>query len=489
MPPIIQVENLTYSYPGERTNVVSSLRFSVKEHEVIGIVGPSGCGKSTLLLALSGLIPHSISGSLSGKVLISGRNTINLSMAQLSQIVQLVFQSPESQLFALNVEDEITFGLENLHLPWKEIQSRLEHVLKLLDIEDLRRRSLEELSSGQKQRIALASVLAMKPRVLLFDEPTANLDPAAVQSLAQTISQLRKEHTVIIVEHNVEFLSKICDRLLLVEQGRLISQGSPVSMFRSKAYQQVMLAPHRTHQLIEKIKRIPTETVGKPILSIDCLSFSYPNGVRALSDIHLTIGKGDFVGIIGPNGSGKSTLALNLIGLLRGKAKITFQGRDITHLDVYERAKHIGYVFQNPNYQLFEETLDREIGFGPRNLGFSAGRVQKKVDEALHITNLVPLRDRDPHALSVGQKRRVSIASVLAMQPEIIILDEPDTGLDHKTAKHLMDYVKQLNNTGITIIMLSHSLELVVEYCNRVIAMKAGSVVPPSEILREYISR
>lgn len=483
---IIEVKGLTYYYPGDNNCVLKDISFKVNEGEILGIIGPSGCGKSTLMLALSGLIPHSIKGDMHGKVFINGKDVGKMIMSELSQSIQILFQSPESQLFALNVEDEVTFGLENLNVPWSKIEQKLDYVLKLLDIENIRHRSIEELSSGQKQRVALASILSMEPKILLFDEPTANLDPASIENFKKIINQLKKKHTIVIIEHNVELIRDITDRIILINEGKLIGEGKPKDVFKSEKYKNIMLQPHDVSKLIDKLQKISDKTKNKPILQIKHLNFSYSNKARALSDIDLDIGKGDFIGIVGLNGSGKSTLALNIIGLLHGKGQIILDGKDISSKDVYERTKRIGYVFQNPNYQLFEENLDDEISFGPKNIGLSENEVKERVEKALHVTNLVSFRACDPHALSVGQKRRVSIASILVMEPKIIIVDEPDTGLDHKSAKRLMDYVKRLNESGKTIILISHSVELVAEYCNRIIGIKDGKLTNKKEVFKEY---
>ncbi len=484
----IEVKDLNYSYPAEKSFVLNNISFNVKEGEVYGIIGPSGCGKSTLLLALSGLIPNSIKGDLSGSINILGRDNKGLSMAELSQKIQILFQSPDSQLFALNVEDEITFGLENLNLPWFEIERRLNNVLEELEIEHLRNRSIEELSSGQKQKVALASILAMEPKVLLFDEPTANLDQPSIRNLIELIKILKKKHTVLIVEHNVELINEICDNVLLIDDGKVLIEGKIDDVFKSKEYSEVMLPPHNLKEVIGKIGKLKSESKNKTILEIKDFNFKYTNNVKALSDIHLKIGKGDFIGIIGLNGSGKSTLALNIIGILKGSGEILLEGKNISKSDVYDRTKKIGYVFQNPNYQLFEENLFDEISFGLKNMGLGGKEIRERVYEVLHKINLADFVEKDPHSLSVGQKRRVSIASILAMKPEIIIVDEPDTGLDHKNAKELMEYIKKLNSEGKTIILISHSIELIAEYCNRVIGMKNGKIVDVKDVFEEYFN-
>lgn len=483
----LRVRNLSYSYPGERKKTLQDISFTARDGEVLGIVGPSGCGKSTLLLALAGLIPHSLSGKLSGSVLLCGQETGELSMAEISQKVQILFQSPESQLFALNVEDEITFGPENLALPWNEIVRRRDRSLARIGIERLRHRSIEELSSGQKQKVALAAVLAMEPAILLFDEPTANLDVPSIEALAETIGELRKKHTVIVIEHNIGFLIEVSDRVALMNGGRLLKIAAPEEIVRSKEYLRVMLPPSDRNRTIKKLRKRQSSTKNPPLLETERLSFSYPNMKGVLQDISLTVGKGDFLGILGLNGSGKSTLALNLIGLLKGRGKISFGGEDISGQDVYERTRKIGYVFQNPDYQLFEETLFDEIAFGPKNLRLSEKEIGRRVREALAITGLGEYRKRDPHALSVGQKRRVSIASILAMKPDILIIDEPDTGLDAKTARQVMDHIRMMNEQGMTVVMISHNLDLMAEYCSRIVGMKAGRIVDPAEVYEVYL--
>ena len=332
---LISVDNLTYYYPQEKNPVLQDVSFKVNKGDVLGIIGPSGCGKSTLLLALSGLIPHALKGDMHGTITILGEDTKKSSMAKLSQIVQILFQSPDSQLFALNVEDEITFGLENLNLPWKLIERRLENTLNEVNIMSLRHRSIEELSSGQKQRVALAAILAMEPKILLFDEPTANLDQPSIERLGQIIKKLSKKHTIIIIEHNIEFLKNLANRVLLMNKGKIILEDKYDRIINRKEYKEIMLPPHNTKQVLQKLKTISFQTKKKPILEIRGLNFTYANKTKALSNVSLTIGNGDFLGIIGQNGSGKSTLALNIIGILKGSGKIILDGQDIAKKDVF----------------------------------------------------------------------------------------------------------------------------------------------------------
>lgn len=472
---ILEVKNLSYSYPTETNLILKNISFSVEKNEFFSIVGPSGCGKTTLALCLNGLIPKSLKGQMGGDIIVNKKNIKNISTAELSQEVQILFQSPESQLFALNVEDEISFGLENLNMPWKEIESRVNEVLKDLEIENLRNRSIEELSSGQKQKVALASVLAMKPKVLILDEPTANLDPASVKSFLRILKNLKREMTIILIEHNINFVNEFSDRIMLMDTGKVIRIDKTEKLLKDKKFLEIMNPPSNYKKSIDQIEK-KEKFIGEKILEIKNLTFSYPNKVLALKNINLEIHKGDFLGIVGLNGSGKSTLALNIIGLLKGKGIILLSDDDITKKDVYERTKSIGYVFQNPNYQLFEDNVNKEIEFGLRNIKLSEKEIKERVGNALKIINLKELSKEDPYSLSVGQKRRVTIASIFAMLPKIIIIDEPDTGLDYRNAKRLMDYIKKLNEVGHTIIIISHNIELIADYCNRVIYLEDGEI-------------
>jgi energy-coupling factor transport system ATP-binding protein len=475
---ILEVKRLGYNYPAEKKETLKNISFEVKEGEFFSIVGASGCGKTTLALALNGLIPRSLGGKLSGEIFIDDKSIKELPTAEISQNVQILFQSPDSQLFALNVEDEISFGLENLNIAWSEIEKRVGEVLKKLNIEELRNRSIEELSSGQKQKVALASVLAMKPKILILDEPTANLDPVAVIDLLHTLRELKKKEkiTILLIEHNLDFVKEFSDRVMFMDKGRVIEISSPEKIFKSKEFLKVMNPPSNQRYLIDEIKQKKIIKKEKVILEIKNVNFTYPNKLHALDNINLNINEGDFLGIVGLNGSGKSTLALSLIGLLKAKGSIILDGKEIIKQDIFERTKKIGYVFQNPNYQLFEDNVSDEIAFGLKNIGLEKKEMKKRVENALEIINLRDFAKEDPHSLSVGQKRRVTIASVVSMLPKIIIVDEPDTGLDYRNAEKLMDYLKKLNSKGHIIILISHNLELIDKYCNRVVYIEKGQI-------------
>lgn len=481
--PILEVKNLSYSYPAEEKKMLKDISFKVEKNEFFSIIGPSGCGKTTLALTFNRLIPNSLSGKLNGDISIEGKNIKDMSTAEISQEVQILFQSPDSQLFALNVGDEVSFGLENINMSWSQIEKRVSYVLKKLKIENLRNRSLEELSSGQKQKVALASVLAMKPKILILDEPTANLDPVSVVDFLEILKELKKDTTIVLIEHNLDFVREFSDRIMLMDKGEVIKISKKEELFKSKEFLKIMSAPVTERNLIKEIckkgDREKHEAEGERLLELKNLSFSYPNNVKALKDINFNINKGDFLGVIGLNGSGKSTLALAIIGLLKAKLKrgqLLFEGRDISREDIFQRTKYMGYVFQNPNYQLFEDNVYEEISFGLKNIGLGKKEIKKRVDNSLKIINMKAFSREDPYSLSVGQKRRVTIASVVSMLPKLIIVDEPDTGLDYRNAEKLMNYLGVLNKAGHTILLISHNLEIVNKYCNRMVYIENGEI-------------
>jgi len=279
---------------------------------------------------------------------------------------------------------------------------------------------------------------------------------------------------------------------MLVNNGRLVKIARPEVMFKDKTFLKIMSPPSDKKGMLRRIAaKAHIRECGEKeerILNIKNLNFKYPNNVPALRDVNLAVNKGDFIGIVGLNGSGKSTLALNIIGLLKGKGKMLFEGNDISKQDVYERTKNIGYVFQNSNYQLFEENVSREIAFGLKNLNLHAKEIKKRVQDALKMINLVEMAKIDPHILSIGQKRRVTIASILSMLPKLLIIDEPDTGLDYKNAKNLMEHINKLNAIGCTIVLISHNLELVSDYCNKIIYLEDGEIKDINRFLNRQIA-
>lgn len=468
----IEIRGLNSAYSEDSEKILNNLNLVVQSGEIISVLGSSGSGKSTLLFCLNGIIPKLIKGVKLGEVKIYGKNVNYFSVGDLSSDIQIMFQNPETQFFNFNVRDEISFGLENKGCDEVRIKQEIESVSKLLDISHLLNRSVEELSSGEKQLVILASLIAMRPKILVLDEPTANLDPIRTRKLNRILREINKKYqtTIIIAEHDLDFVD-MSQRILFMKDGQLENYNGELT----KDY------------LPECKPKIFPET----ILKIKNLYYKY--GKREiLNDINIEINKGEILGIVGPNGSGKSTLAQNIIGLLKPmEGDIFFRGKSILKIPVNLIVKSIGYMFQNPDYTLFENTVLDEVKFGANNIGLNEKETEKESQQILKEFDLMPFKDTDPDNLSVGQKRRVNIASLLLMKPEILILDEPDTGLDRINSVKLKEMLCLENAKGMTIIIVSHNLNLIKSLCNRIIFIDKGKIVednPYLELLKPNAS-
>jgi energy-coupling factor transport system ATP-binding protein len=436
----------------------------------------------------------------------------------MSRLVGLVLQDFEAQLFSTNVELEMAFGPENHCLPRSEIKRRIDRYLSFVGLEKLRHREPATLSGGQKQRLAIGSVLALEPRVLVMDEPTTDLDPQGrdeVLSLANTLKE--KGQTLLIVDHEPE-TAVYADRVWLMRENQIVSQGTPseilgnvslmescgvkphplVELFRSLDWPGVPLTVETARALIEanhlaeRRQPLPTrsEAVGSPVLKAEGLGFTYPDHqVEALTSIDLSIEDGQFVAILGQNGSGKTTLAKHFNGLLKPTSgRLFLQGKPVEAYSHRELARIAGYVFQNPDHQIFARTVSEEVGFGLRVLGEPAGRIEHRIAEALENVGLAGYEEKVPFTLTKGERQQVAVASVLATQPRIIILDEPTTGLDYRHQRGMMEMLKRLNQSGHTVIIITHSMWVAAEYATRTIVMREGSILldgPTRSVFRE----
>lgn len=468
----IEINGLNFAYSESGKKVLDNLNLVVWSGEIISILGSSGCGKSTLLFCLNGIIPKLIKGVISGSIKIYNKNIVDFSVSDLGSDIQIMFQNPETQFFTFTVKDEISFGLENKGFNETQIKQEIESVSKLLNISHLLDRSVEELSSGEKQLVILASLIAMKPKILVLDEPTANLDPIRTKRLKAILKEINKKYqtTIIIAEHDLDFVD-ISQKILFMKDGQLKDYNGELDR----------------DYLPECKPKIITETV----LNIKNLHYKYDKK-EILKGVNLELLKGETLGIVGPNGSGKSTLAQNIMGLLKPTAgDIVFRDKNITKSPVNSIAKSIGYMFQNPDYTLFENTVSDEVMFGAKNIGFKEKDIKKEVQKILGDFDLIPFENTDPDNLSVGQKRRVNIASLLLMKPEILILDEPDTGLDRINSVKLKEMLCLANENGMTIIIVSHNLSLIKSLCNKIIFIDKGKVVddnPYLELLKPNVS-
>ncbi len=493
---VIEIKNLSVTYPDSKV-ALNDLNLVVKEGEFVVIMGKAGSGRSTLARAMSGLIPRAIKAHLDGTIKIYGDFIGKTSDDDLSCKTGIVFEDFESQLFSSNVLLEIAFVLENLKIPPAEIRKRCKEVLSLLRIAHLGMRNILTLSGGEKQLVAIASVLSGNFKIIILDDPTTDLDPLGKILIYDTIGRI--PDTRVFIDNEAERALK-ADRVIIIREGKVIAQGNPHNLLTdSQMLAENGIRPIDTNQIFPGIlaiedalryikeKRIrlqrvdfdkKTKETGPPIIECRSVSFGYNKGMPILDEINLLINRGDFLAIIGQNGSGKTTLAKLLCGLLTPqKGEIKIKNRNIRSYTRRELAVLIGYVFQNPDHQIFCNTVREEIAFGLKNFGWDKERIEATIKETLKICNLNGYEEKDPFSLSKGEKQRLAMATVIAFKPQIIILDEPTTGLDYNQQKEVMDFLKDLNQMGYTIIIITHTMWLVAEYTNRTLVMAQGSIV------------
>lgn len=513
---MIKIENLTYNYPNVITPALDNINLEIQEGEFILLVGPSGCGKSTLVQCLNGIIPKVAGGDLRGKIKIGGKDISNCKVHQLSKYVGMVFQNPNAQLFGLTVEEDVAFGPENLGIARDEIQKLVEKSIGIVGIEKLRKRFTFTLSGGEKQRTAIAGAIAMEPKILVFDEPTSDIDPVGTKQVLETLKRINKDRsiTIILIEHKIDEVFGIADRTIVMDRGKIILDGKTCEVFTHNLdlLESIGIYPPQLIRLsrmlsvkpsyndifsyfnslngsfqefseVKNIKKSPSKVVFEDVW------FNYRGGPPALKGISLEIKKGEFIAMIGPNGSGKTTLLSCLIGFIKpGKGRILIDGQDIKNLCVADLAIKVGYLFQNPDLQLFTDTIAQEVGFGLKNRSLAAADINKKVAQAMEIMELSEYRDRHPHSLSRGQRQRLAVASILSMEQEIIVLDEPTTGQDRGHLSKFLSQIKKLNDAGKTIIMITHDMSIVAEYAERTILMEEGKILMDGST-REVFSR
>lgn len=516
---IIEVKDLWYLYPNAGNPSLKGLNIEIGRGEFVLLTGPSGCGKTTFCRCLNGLIPHFYDGELRGEVRVSGLSTREHPISELARHVGLVFQNPDNQIFALTVEKEVAFGPENLGLERGEIIKAVEWALRVTGITDLRTRGTNELSGGQKQRLAIASVLAMRPEIIVLDEPTSFLDPVGAERIFEVLDRLKREFelTIILIEHRVDLAVRYADRVVVFDQGRVIANGHPEEVFGAE---ESRLAGVGMPKIIELGKRLarrgvkidglpltvedfvskmrwalssttnrPTEagrmrrrepefTYGPPIIEVEEIHYTYPNGVKAIDGVSLTIKRGEFVAIMGENGAGKTTLVKHFNGLLRPqRGRVIVDGVDTSETSVAALARKVGLVFQNPDDQLFAESVEEEIRFGLRNFGFGDEVIEKRVEWALNLLDIERYRKSSPFTLSGGERKRVALASVLAWDPDVVVLDEPTIGQDYAQKERLRHFLMQLRMRGKTIITVTHDVEFVAENRPRVVLMAGGRII------------
>jgi len=491
----LAIEGLTFRYHTRPEPALHDVSLTLEKGELFLVAGASGCGKTTLIRCINGLIPRTYNGDLEGRTLLYGQDACEMTMAQISQTVGTVLQDPERQILGSYVLNEVAFGLENLGLPREEILQRVDETLDYLDISDLSDRETFYLSGGEKQKVALAGVLAMRPSILLLDEPLASLDPASAQEALALFRRLADEGvSIILVEHRVEdALSIRPDRVLFMQEGNISYCGSPDGLAEVVDYRQVkMPAPI----VIQRAVNDPPPTFEpvikpdgrEPLVTFEDVSFGYGDGPTVIHDVNLTIRRGDVIAILGPNGAGKTTLVKHAIGLLKPRqGSVVIEGRNTKELSVAQIAHTLGYVFQSPSHMLFAPTVREELAFGPGNLGYDEDTIVEGVARAIEIVNLEGQEEYPPLALSFGQQKRVSIAAILAMRSRILVMDEPTAGQDYWNYMAFMDSILQMQGFE-SILFITHDLDLAICYASRIILLHEGRIAgngPPADVLTD----
>jgi energy-coupling factor transport system ATP-binding protein len=487
--PQVVVEKLSFRYRDRETTAIRDISFSAFSGEILLIAGASGCGKTTLIRCINGLIPRSYKGELAGRVLLAGQETNSWSLAKISQKIGTVLQDPERQILGTKVLHEVAFGLENLALPRPEIISRVDAALNYLNISYLRQRETFNLSGGEKQKVALAGVLAMQPNVLLLDEPLASLDPASAYETLDMVRRLADEGmTVLLVEHRVEDVLRIRpERVMFMADGQIKYLGSLEGLGEVVDYREVKLPAKVVIERASKdppppeMNILPSSTgkgnVKETLVRFENVAFDYESGTEVLHGINLEIQRGDVIAVLGPNGAGKTTFVKHAIGLLKPKnGVVRVNGRDTREASVAEIAGTLGYVFQSPSHMLFAPSVQEELSFGPRNLKHPQDQIEKEVAEALKIVNLSEKLKDSPLALSFGQQKRVSIAAILAMRSRILVMDEPTAGQDYFNYMNFMNAILQLPGFE-AILFITHDVDLAVIFANRVLLVAEGRIV------------
>lgn len=495
------VDNLSFRYRDRQGAAIHHLSFEANAGEVLLIAGASGCGKTTLIRAINGLIPRSYKGELEGQIFVFGDDVKNWRLSQISQKIGTVLQDPERQILGSKVINEVAFGLENLGLPRNEIFIRVNEALDFLKISHLRERETFNLSGGEKQKVALAGILAMRPSMVLLDEPLASLDPASAQDTLDAVRTLADRGlSVLMVEHRVEDVLRIHpERVMFMNDGQIRYLGSSAGLSKVVNYHEVKLP---AEDILERAKfdPAPAEIIVLPgaadaglekeaLVKFENVAFGYDAEREVLHGLNLEIHRGDVIAILGPNGAGKTTLVKHAIGLLKPSlGRVLVDGLDTREASVAQIARTLGYVFQSPSHMLFAPTVRDELAFGPSNMKHSREQIELEVKEALRIVNLVEKTNDPPLALSFGQQKRVSIAAILAMRSRILVMDEPTAGQDYQNYMNFMDSILQLPSFE-AILFITHDVDLAAIYANRVLLVNDGQLVAdgkPQDVLRDF---
>ena len=503
----ISFNQFTFQYDAQAEATLKDISFDIVKGEKVLILGPSGSGKSTLAQCLNGIIPNIHKGQAKGQVRIDGQDIFKQSIYDKSQLVSTVLQDPDGQFIGLTVAEDLAFALENDCAKQSEMKDKVALWAERLDLTSLLNHRPQDLSGGQKQRVSLAGVLIDESPILLFDEPLANLDPKSGQETIDLIDKIHKEvgATTIIIEHRLEdVLYRPVDRILLVNDGTLLFNGNPDELLsstlllengiREPLYVTVLRQlgfDTRSAQNLSQLDALDLSDLVLPdrvlkdkrdsssdsILKVEGLSVSYGDNPAIIEDMSFSLKKGERLAIIGKNGAGKSTLAKALCGFVPSQGKLTYKGQDISQDSIAERSERIGFVLQNPNQMISQTMIFDEVALGLRLRGIEETEVEERVHEVLKTCGLYSFRKWPISALSFGQKKRVTIASILVLKPEIIILDEPTAGQDYKTYTDIMNFLDSLQKQGHTIVMITHDMQLMLEYSDRCLVVVEGKII------------
>ena len=515
---IIELKDFSFQYKAQSEPTLKGINLTIYEGEKVLIVGPSGSGKSTIGQCLNGIIPNIYKGMSSGQFLIRGKEAFDLSIYEKSHLVSTVLQDTDGQFIGLSVAEDLAFALENDMVELESMKSRVHSWAERLDLSKLLDHRPQDLSGGQKQRVSLAGVLIDESPILLFDEPLANLDPKSGQDIIDLVDQIHEEQgtTTIIIEHRLEdVLYRPVDRVILINQGQVLFNGRPDELLRTRLLaengireplylttlrqlgQDISKLPNLDN--VEKIPledlsvEIPTPNFEKSaevevILELGHLNFAYREGQPILKDLSLTIPKGQRLAIVGKNGAGKSTLAKAICGFIQTEGTYFSKGEDIKGDSVKERAERVGYVLQNPNQMISSTMVFDEVALGLHLRNVPEDQIESRVHQALKTCGLYEFRKWPISALSYGQKKRVTIASILVLGPEVLVLDEPTAGQDQRNYTEIMDVLDELHQKGHTIIMITHDMQLMLDYSDRAIVVTDGQILAdltPAELLTQ----
>lgn len=512
--PIISFQNFSFQYRAQKRPTLTDINLDIYPGERVLIAGPSGSGKSTLAGCINGLNPFSNPGESTGTLTVDGVDAPHSSIFELSAHVGTVLQDPDGQFIGLTVGEDIAFALENSCTPQDEMHAITRHAAELVGIENHLGYAPHELSGGQKQRVSLAGVMVDQVKILLFDEPLANLDPATGKQAIELIDEIQEktDTTVLIIEHRLEdVLWRNVDRIVLVNEGKILANMRPDELLSTSLlaengireplyvtalrYAGVDITPEKHPAHVDSLvlndadtdalrrwftARPQTEAAAapEPLLEVKDLSFGYQKGQPTLKHVSFSIGKGEMVSIVGRNGAGKSTLAKLICGFeTPDSGDILLNGKSLADENIRHRAKHIGYVMQNPNQMISKTMIFDEVALGLQRSGLSEAEIREKVEKTLKVCGLYPFRNWPVSALSFGQKKRVTIASVLVLDPELILLDEPTAGQDFHHYTDIMEFLRGLNAQGVTVVMITHDMHLMLEYTPRALAFCDGQLI------------